>query len=83
MKKYAVLVPLFCCLFHPSFFKTSTLNYSTVEVPYSLSNASITITPYADNTIWRYMEKDGKLYKRLYNTSTGLWVGDWIYVKDI
>ena len=31
---------------------------------------------------WLYKIEDGKLYKRLYNASTGLWETDWIYVCD-
>ena len=31
---------------------------------------------------WRFKVEDGKLYKRLYNASTGLWETDWIYVMD-
>jgi hypothetical protein len=27
--------------------------------------------------------KDNKLYKRLYNYSTGNYIGDWIYVRDL
>jgi len=29
---------------------------------------------------WRYKEVDGVLYKRLYDYSTGTWIGDWILV---
>ena len=31
---------------------------------------------------WLFKIEDGKLYKRLYNRSTGLWETDWIYVMD-
>ncbi len=31
---------------------------------------------------WLYKIEDGKMYKRLYNRSTGLWETDWIYVCD-
>jgi hypothetical protein len=30
-----------------------------------------------------YSIKDNKLYKRLYNYSTGDYIGDWIYVRDL
>ena len=39
--------------------------------------------PYADGLQWYYQIENGKMYKRLYNTSTGNWVGDWIYVTDV
>lgn len=31
---------------------------------------------------WIFKVENGKLYKRLYNASTGLWETDWIYVMD-
>jgi hypothetical protein len=31
---------------------------------------------------WMWKVEDGKLYKCLYNASTGLWETDWIYVCD-
>ena len=34
----------------------------------------------ADFREWLYKIEDGKLYKRLYNRSTGLWETDWIFV---
>ena len=40
------------------------------------------IAPHADILEWRVKIENGKLYKRLYNTSTMEWVGDWIYVCD-
>ena len=32
---------------------------------------------------WVFAEKNGKLYKRLWNCSTGYFEGDWIYVGDL
>ena len=32
---------------------------------------------------WRFKIEDGKLYRRLYNRSTGLWETDWIYVGEV
>ena len=34
----------------------------------------------ADDIQYRYKIINGKLYKRLYNYSTGEWIGDWIPV---
>lgn len=44
-----------------------------------------TVQPCADILRWVYdfRKSDNKLYKRLYNTSTFNWVGDWIYVRDL
>lgn len=36
------------------------------------------IETYADQFVWRYKVINGRLYKRLYNTSTDSWVGNWI-----
>lgn len=44
---------------------------------------STIIEPYADITEWRYKTENGKLYKRLYNVTSGAWIGDWIYVRDL
>ena len=32
---------------------------------------------------WVYAEINGKLYRRLWNGSTGHYEGDWIYVRDL
>lgn len=39
-----------------------------------------TISPHADVLRWIYEEREDGLWKRLYNTTRGEWVGDWIYV---
>lgn len=56
-----------------------SMSHSTLNV-----YAQTTIThPRADVTEWKYKIEDGKLYKRLYNSTQCCWVGDWIYVCDI
>ena len=40
-----------------------------------------TVSPQAEILEWVFAEFDGALYKRLYNTSTHHWVGDWIFVR--
>ena len=40
------------------------------------------IMPLKDDIQYRYKIENGKLYKRLYNYTIGVWVGDWIYVCD-
>lgn len=40
-------------------------------------------SPQAEILEWVFATFDGKLYKRLWNTSTGQWAGDWIYVRDL
>lgn len=46
------------------------------------TDTETTIQPRQDRIEYRYKIEDGKLYKRLYNYSTGEWIGDWIYVCD-
>lgn len=38
------------------------------------------ISPRSDAKTWIYKIENSKVYKRLYNASTGEWIGDWIYV---
>lgn len=40
------------------------------------------ISPRSDIIRWVYKIENGKVYKRLYNSSIGVWVGDWIYVGE-
>ena len=56
-----------------------------------LLTPAMSITTYAANEDielctdyreWIYRIMDGKMYKALYNRSTGLWETDWIYVCD-
>ncbi len=49
---------------------------------YSSSNSEVTVQPRAFDIQYRYKIEDGKMYKRLYNYSLGVWIGDWIYVCD-
>lgn len=42
-----------------------------------------TVQPCADILRWVFDIRDNKLYKRLYNTSKCVWVGDWIYLRDL
>ncbi len=41
------------------------------------------IQPRQDVIEYRFTVMDGKLYKRLFNYSTSVWVGDWIFVRDL
>ena len=53
-----------------------------------MANAAVppkgeTAEPCKDILRWVFDIRDNKLYKRLYNTSTCNWVGDWIYLRDL
>lgn len=43
----------------------------------------IGIMPMRDAISWAYANFNNKLYKRLYNYSTGTWIGEWIYIRDL
>lgn len=40
------------------------------------------VSPRSHATEWIYKTENRKIYKRLYNTSTRDWIGDWIYVGE-
>lgn len=45
-----------------------------------VSNDNVSIVARGDTYIWVFETRNGKLYKRLFNTKTGKYVGDWILV---
>lgn len=47
----------------------------------SIHSSEERIDTYTDKLEWRYKMIDGKLYKRLYNTTKLQWETDWILVK--
>lgn len=49
---------------------------------YSASATESTIQPRAHDIQYRYKIENGKMYKRLYNYTLCVWIGDWIYVCD-
>lgn len=61
----------------------STLAVHLVTQPLCVFGCDINITRTiydlgkGDKFVWRYKEINGKMYKRLYNTSTGKYVGEW------
>lgn len=55
-------------------------NVSTPIPPANTGDHSI--SPQSDVILWQYKVEDGKIYKRLFNTSTGEPAGEWIYVGE-
>jgi len=56
-------------------------NVSAQEVT-AIGNSDEGIMPLSDDIRYVYKDTaDGHRYKRLYNFSKGMWVGDWIRVK--
>ncbi|GAB6110130.1 hypothetical protein [Fusibacter bizertensis] len=77
MKKKIIYVILFTTIILSS--------HSNISQAYNYGNnnssdASI-ITPFSDIIEWRYKVDNGKLYKRLYNSTKDTWIGDWILVE--
>lgn len=53
--------------------------FTQVEAASSDTIAEDSVTR-SDNIRWVFKTVDGKLYRRLYNFSTGEWIGDWLFV---
>lgn len=47
----------------------------------TLMSEDTMVSPLSDIIEWRYKEKNGKLYKRLFNYTKEKWVGDWVLVS--
>lgn len=41
------------------------------------------VLPMSNEIIWRYKIEKQKIYRRLYNTANGKWLGEWEYVRDL
>ena len=54
-------------------------SFSFIQPVFAQENIS-QIEPRSDVIGWKYKNIDGKLYKRLYNYTKELWIGDWILV---
>lgn len=48
-----------------------------------ISSEEIGVSPRDSQFVWKYKEENGKLYRRLYDTSTGIYLTDWLYVRDL
>lgn len=57
--------------------------FSPVATIIAEANVPSTVSPCADKIEWRFKKENGKLYKRLFNYSTGAWESEWIYVCDL
>lgn len=59
---------------------TPLLTYAeelSAAAPSIESSTMSIISPYKDDIRWVYKFSNGKIYRRLFNYSTGQWVGDW------
>lgn len=42
---------------------------------------SVSVEVYADDIQWKYKVENGKVYKRLYNYTKNVWIGEWKFVE--
>lgn len=48
--------------------------------PQNMRAASV--SPQSNTYIWRYKIENGKIYKRLFNSTNLTYIGNWIYVGE-
>lgn len=53
-----------------------SMPFCSIQLPETVS-ASV-VQPLSDRIEWRLKKMNGQYYKRLYNYTTGTWIGDWI-----
>lgn len=56
---------------------------ATISAHAETDNPGTTISTREQCISYVYGIRDNKLYKRLYNYSTGEYIGDWIYIRDL
>lgn len=70
------------CTFAPCSTHADAYANVTTQEPAVIGNSDEGIMPLSDDIRYVYKETaDGKRYKRLYNFSKGMWVGDWIQLN--
>lgn len=64
------------------FLNNNIMSVSAQELSIDISSIDINNRQlYSDVLIWKYKTVNGQLFKRLYNSSKKVWIGDWILVK--
>lgn len=90
MKRFTKRITLFLVLLIGStfiFVDSSTANAETTDIyDYEIEtnvfqNSDETVSTYADTIGWRYKTVNGKLYRRKYNYTKEVWIGDWELVS--
>ncbi|MCM1188302.1 MAG: hypothetical protein NC541_03275 [bacterium] len=54
-----------------------------LTVTQQVSDLETDVMPMAETLVWRYKIVMSKIYKRLYNTGSDEWLGEWEYVCDL
>ncbi len=85
IKKFKIILPILSLtlLLIPGTANAAANNSVTKDIiVIDSSDANETVMPMSDDIRWVYRTStDGRRYKRLYNYSTGQWIGDWILVS--
>ena len=71
MKKLKLTKCLFIILL------TFTFLFTGMHVHAAKLTDNSPVSTLAYKTIWKYKIENGLLYRRLYNATTGEWIGDW------
>lgn len=62
-----------------------TVTYASTHTSTNAENVKIAsdvqISPYAEQTAWKYRIQDGQLQKRLWSLTYGHWIGEWIDIN--
>ncbi len=66
-----------------AYFSLAALYCPAFTLTAEASTPDTEIGTHADILEWRFKEENGKLYRRLYNTTKQVWVGEWEYVADL
>lgn len=68
-----------CCLIVLLLCPVSTISAQALDIPpQTVDSDGETIEPRAPFIGWVYKEENGKKYRRLYNFTDEVWIGDWI-----
>ncbi|MCR5753563.1 MAG: hypothetical protein K6G30_01955 [Acetatifactor sp.] len=72
-KKLLTIAGITCFVLATFFSPTTTVvTHAAAPTEYTIQS---------DILEWRYLFEGNAVYKRLYNASSGNWVGDWIFVR--
>lgn len=77
MKRNKVLLFTALLSAHLCIIASSVLPAQTITPPVITASGAESITPYSDDIQWRYKIMDGKLYRRQYNATKRVWIGEW------
>lgn len=55
----------------------------TIQASAATPPGSEMISPQADVISWVYERRGDEIWKRLYNTTTDEWIGEWIYCGQV